>query len=378
MPLKGLKVIEFAGLAPGPFCGIILGDFGATVIRIDKIGQNVDLDSLGNGKKSLCLNLKDPGAVQIVKKLSKQCDVLIEPFRKGVMEKLGLGPTVLLKENPRLIYARLTGYGQEGPLAQKAGHDINYIAISGLLSLFRRKGEAPLPPTNLAADFGGGGLMCALGILLALLERSKSGLGQVVDNSMVHGSAYLGSWLYRSQNLPLWGNKPGENILDSGAHFYQVYRTKDDKFLAVGAIEPQFYAELLKGLRLTEEQAPQFGDFNELKTLFSNIFKQKTRQEWTDIFRELDACVTPVLELKEVTKHVHNAAQGSFIETGECIVPKPAPKLSKTPGMSMATKKPARRGEHTREILTELGFSSQEIKALEDHKIIECNSASKL
>ncbi|VEN45182.1 unnamed protein product [Callosobruchus maculatus] len=378
MPLKGLKVIEFAGLAPGPFCGMILGDFGANVIKIDKIGQNVDLDSLGRGKKSVCLNLKDPDAVQIVKKLSKQCDVLIEPFRKGVMEKLGLGPTVLLKENPRLIYARLTGYGQEGPLAKCAGHDINYIAISGLLSLFRRKGEAPLPPTNLAADFGGGGLMCALGILLALLERSKSGLGQVVDNSMVHGSAYLGSWLYRSQNLPIWGNKPGENILDSGAHFYQVYRTKDDKYLAVGALEPQFYAELLKGLGLTEEQAPQFGDSNELKTVFGGLFKQKTRQEWVNIFNELDACVTPVLELEEAPKHAHNASQHSFIETEGSIVPNPAPKLSRTPGISIGAKRAARRGEHTKEVLTELGLSSQEIKVLEDNKIIECYSASKL
>nr|CAH7753886.1 unnamed protein product [Callosobruchus chinensis] len=270
------------------------------------------------------------------------------------------------------------GYGQEGPLAKRAGHDINYIAISGLLSLFRRKGEAPLPPVNLAADFGGGGLMCALGILLALLERSKSGLGQVVDNSMVHGSAYLGSWLYRSQNLPIWGNKLGENILDSGAHFYQVYRTKDEKYLAVGALEPQFYAELLKGLGLTEEQAPQFGDFSELKTLFSGIFKQKTRQEWSDIFDELDACVTPVLELEEAPKHAHNASQDTFIETEGSIVPKPAPKLSKTPGISMATKRAARCGEHTKEILTELGFSPQEIKTLEEGKIIECHSPSKL
>ncbi|CAH1984312.1 unnamed protein product [Acanthoscelides obtectus] len=378
MPLKGLKVIEFSGLAPGPFCGMLLRDFGATVIRIDKIGQNVDLDCLGNGKKSICLNLKSPNAVEIVKKLSRQSDVLIEPFRKGVMEKLGLGPTVLLEANPQLIYARLTGYGQEGPLARCAGHDINYIAISGILSLFKRKGEPPLPPTNLAADFGGGGLMCALGILLALLERSKSGLGQVVDNSMVHGSAYLGSWLFRSQNLPIWGNRPGENILDSGAHFYQVYRTKDDKHLAVGALEPQFYADLLKGLGLTEQQAPQFGDFDELKTLFGDIFKQKTREEWEDIFSELDACVTPVLELDEAPKHAHNSLQGTFSETEGKIVPNPAPKLSRTAGRSMGMEKLARRGEHTREVLAELGFSLQEIKKLEDSKSIECYSGSKL
>lgn len=212
-----------------------------------KIGANSSYDCLGNGKKSLALNLKHSEGQNILKELCKKADVVIEPFRKGVMEKLKLGPEDLLKDNPRLIYARLSGYGQSGSFSNNAGHDINYVALSGLLSRFGRKNENPHVPVNVVADFGGGGLMCALGILLALLERKNSGLGQVVDNSMVNGAAYLGSWIYRSQKLPVWGQKRGENILDGGAHFYEVFKTKDGKFMSVGAIEPQFYAELLKG-----------------------------------------------------------------------------------------------------------------------------------
>lgn len=212
-----------------------------------QVNTTVEMDSLGNGKKSLALNLKHPRGVDILKQLCKSSDVLIEPFRKGVMEKLNLGPETLLKENPQLIYARLSGYGQSGSFSANAGHDINYVALSGLMSLFGRKGENPLPPINLVADFGGGGLMCALGIILGLFERNSSGLGQIVDNAMVNGAAYLGSWIYRSQYLPVWGQEKGDNILDGGAHFYEVYKTKDGKYMSVGALEPQFYAELLKG-----------------------------------------------------------------------------------------------------------------------------------
>jgi alpha-methylacyl-CoA racemase len=214
MALRGIKVLEFAGLAPVPFCGMVLADFGASVLRVDKLQANTDLDSLGNGKQSIALNLKHPDGVEIVKRLAKTSDVLIEPFRKGVMEKLGLGPEILMKDNPRLIYARLTGYGQSGYYCKNAGHDINYVGLSGLLSLFGRSGEKPIFPVNFAADFAGGGLTCALGILLALHERHSSGLGQVIDSNMVEGTAYLGSWLYRSQNLPIWGNERGKNHLD--------------------------------------------------------------------------------------------------------------------------------------------------------------------
>lgn len=207
----------------------------------------MDLDYLGNGKKSIALNLKRESAVNILKRLSKTADVLIEPFRKGTMESLHLGPDVLMKENPRLIYTRLSGYGHSGPYSDKAGHDINFIALSGLLSLFGRKGENPMPPFGVVGDFGGGGLMCAVGILLAILDRNTSGLGQVVDNSMVNGAAYLGSWLYRSQKSALWGNQRGENLCDTGTHFYEVYKTKDEKFMAVGAGEPHVYMTLLQG-----------------------------------------------------------------------------------------------------------------------------------
>lgn len=207
----------------------------------------MELDCLANGKKSLALNLKHSKGVRILKNLCRSSDVLIEPFRKGVMEKLNLGPDILLKENPRLIYARLSGYGHSGAFSDNSGHDINYVALSGLLSSIGRKGENPIHPVNLVADFGGGGLMCALGIILALFERTNSGVGQVVDNAMVNGAAYLGSWIYRSQKLPVWGKDRGENLLDTGAHFYEVYRTKDGKFISVGALEPQFYLELLQG-----------------------------------------------------------------------------------------------------------------------------------
>lgn len=212
-----------------------------------KVINDMDVDCLGNGKKSIALNLKHPVGVRILKSLCKSADVLIEPFRKGVMERLHLGPDILLKENSRLIYARLSGFGHKGSYSDKGGHDINFIALSGLLSLFGRKGENPMPPVGVVGDFGGGGLMCAFGILLAILERTTSGFGQVVDNNMVNGAAYLGSWLYRTQKLSFWGNQRGENLLDTGSHFYEVYRTKDGKFMAVGAGEPQFYANLLQG-----------------------------------------------------------------------------------------------------------------------------------
>lgn len=334
MALKGIKVLEFAGLAPGPFCGKILSDFGASVIRIDRVGAQLDMDCLCSGKKSIALNLKDIKGQKIIKQLSKQADVLIEPFRKGIMESLGLGPDILLKENPRLIYSRLTGYGQDGPYSSKAGHDINYLALSGLLSLFGRKNDKPTFPVNVVADFGGGGLMCALGILMALLERSKSNLGQVIDNSMVNGSIYMGSWLYNSQNLPgLWGNKRGENILDSGSHFYDVYLTKDGKYISVGALEPKFYDELLRGLGYTSEEAPHFGgDTEKIKEMFSKRFLEKTSDEWMLIFEKLDACVAPVLTLEEAPKFSHNIVQKSFIKHDDKYIPAPAPNLSRTPG----------------------------------------------
>ncbi|GLG97924.1 Uncharacterized protein GBIM_04586 [Gryllus bimaculatus] len=349
MPLKGLQVVELAGLAPAPFCGMLLADFGASVIRVDRTtaGRGEELDCLGNGKKSIAINLKSPKGVEVFRKLCSRSDVLIEPFRKGIMEKLGLGPMDLLKENPKLIYARLTGFGQFGKYSSMAGHDINYVSISGLLSLFGRSGERPIPPTNLAADFGGGGLMCAFGIILALLERARSGKGQIIDASMVDGTAYLGSWLYRSQHLGIWGNPRGNNLLDTGMHFYEVYETKDGKFMAVGALEPQFYDILMNGLGISEDEVPQFGDTAKAKKVFTEKFKSKTQEEWCKIFNVSDACVTPVLSLEEAVKDPHNSERSSFVKFADDPgrkVPGPAPILSRTPGISKACERSPRAG----------------------------------
>ncbi|XP_033229444.1 alpha-methylacyl-CoA racemase [Belonocnema kinseyi] len=372
MPLKGIKVIEMAGLAPGPFCGMILADFGASVIRVDRPEGVFSHDCLGNGKRSIVLNLKSEQGAEILKKLTSKSDVIIDPFRRGVMEKLNLGPKDLMPHNKKLIYARLTGYGQDGPFADRAGHDINYLSLSGLLSLFGRHKENLVPPVNLASDFGGGGLMCALGIILALFERSKTQLGQIIDANMVEGSAYLGSWLFRSHKVPgIWGQPRGQNLLDTGTHFYNTYETKDGQYMSVGAIEPQFYAILLKKLCLNEESFPHFYNFEESKEKFSKIFKEKTQKEWCEIFDGSDACVTPVLTLDNVKSHPHNSARGTFSVSDEVLIPKTAPGLSRTPGISSVTRgSTPEHGEHTIEVLSEYGFSSSEIKNLVSSGIV--------
>lgn len=364
MALKGIKVIELAGLAPGPFCGMILKDFGATVTRVDKVNASLTYpDFTGNGKKSIALNLKSQGGIEIFKRMTEKSDVIIDPFRRGVMEKLNLGPDNIMKINKKIIYARLNGFGQKGPYADMAGHDINYVGLSGLLSLFGRANDKPTPPVNLAADFAGGGLMCAFGIILALYERTRSNLGQVVDLSMVEGTAYVGSWIFKSQELQQLWNKPrGQNILDTGAHFYDTYETKDKRYMAVGAIEPQFYAILLDKLGLSEDNAPQYGNFEENCALFTDIFKTKTQEEWCAIFDGTDACVTPVLSLKDVANHPHNKENETFtVMENNYVTPNPAPRLSRTPGISTATQTNPDRGEHSIEVLTELGYSSKEI-----------------
>ncbi|XP_055589385.1 alpha-methylacyl-CoA racemase [Uranotaenia lowii] len=361
MALKGIKVLEFVGLAPGPFCGMLLTDFGATVTRIDKNPTN-SIDVLQGGKRTLSLDLKKPKAVEIVRSLCRTTDVLIEPFRPGVMEKLGLGPLEVMKENPKLIYARLTGFGQSGTLAKRAGHDLNYVALSGILSMLGRKNERPTAPINYIADFAGGGLLCAFGILAALLERYHSGKGQIVDHSMVEGAAYVGSWLICSQKLPIWGQPRGENVLDTGAHFYDTYRTKDGKYISVGAIEPQFYQELLSGLDLQIDLS-QYEDNEKATHLLEAIFLTKTRDEWSEIFQNRDACVFPVLELNEVDSFHHNRERNVFLDreltkNGE-LVPSPAPKLSRTPAISGALATDKNEYEMVEEILKEIGQDSQ-------------------
>ncbi|NWQ70572.1 AMACR racemase, partial [Neopipo cinnamomea] len=374
MALSGVRVLELAGLAPAPLCGMILADFGARVVRVDRLSHSPAApDVQGRGKRSLALDLKRPQGAAALKRLCRGADVLIEPFRYGVMEKLGLGPEVLLQENPSLIYARLTGFGQTGKYAKSAGHDINYLALSGVLSNLGRKDENPYAPVNLLADFAGGGVMCALGIVIALYERATSGRGQIIDASMVKGVAYLSSFLWKSQNVGIWSRPRGENLLDGGAPFYEIYRTSDGKFMAVGAIEPQFYEQLIKGLGLDSNELPiqmSISDWPEMKKKFASIFAQKTQAEWCSIFDGTDACVTPVLSLNDVASHQHNKQRSSFIKNdqGE-ISPRPAPLLSRTPAVPSCERDPFI-GEHTEEILLENGFTKQEIAKLHSDKII--------
>ncbi|XP_066502112.1 alpha-methylacyl-CoA racemase [Hoplias malabaricus] len=378
MALAGVRVIELAGLAPAPFCGMILADFGAKVIRVDRTKVAMTVDIQARGKQSVALNLKSPEGITVLKRLCVQSDVVLEPFRKGVMEKMGLGPEELLKENPRLIYARLTGYGQSGSYAKAAGHDINFLALSGLLSMLGRSSEKPYAPLNLVADFAGGGLTCALGIVLALLERSRSGQGQIIDASMVEGAAYMGSFMWKSRGLGLWNRPRGENVLDSGAPFYDTYRTADGKYMAVGAIEPQFYGQLIQGLGLNVADLPSqmsVSDWPQLKQTFAQVFAKKTQAEWSQIFDGTDACVTPVLSLDEVSAHPHNHERGSFLKNAQGEVsPRPAPILSRSPAAPSLLRDPFV-GEHTRSVLEEIGFDSSKIEKLMSAGVVECNEA---
>ncbi|XP_054439898.1 alpha-methylacyl-CoA racemase [Pteronotus mesoamericanus] len=376
MALRGVLVVELAGLAPGPLCGMILADFGAQVVCVDRPGGTVNVSGLSRGKRSLVVDLKQPQGATVVRRLCARADVVLEPFRSGVMEKLQLGPEILQRANPRLIYARLTGYGQSGPFSRVAGHDINYLALSGILSKIGRSGENPYAPLNLLADFAGGGLMCAMGIMMALFERTRSGKGQVIDMSMVEGTAYLSSFLWKTAGTGLWERPRGENLLDGGAPFYGTYRTADGEFMAVGAIEPQFYKLLIKGLGLKSDELPNqmsITDWPEMKKKFADIFAKKTKAEWCQIFDGADACVTPVLTLEEVPHHHHNKERGSFIIDGEQgISPRPAPLLSNSPATPSFGRNPLA-GEHTEEILKEIGFSQEEVDQLYTDKVIESN-----
>ncbi|XP_008833637.1 alpha-methylacyl-CoA racemase [Nannospalax galili] len=375
MPLSGIRVLELAGLAPGPFCGMVLADFGAQVVSVDRPDTPSYAKGLARGKRSLVLDLKRPRGVAVLRRLCTQADVLLEPFRCGVMEKLQLGPETLLQENPKLIYARLSGFGQSGRFSKVAGHDINYMALSGVLSKIG-DGEKPYPPLNLLADFCGGGLMCTLGIVLALFERTHSGKGQVIDASMVEGTAYLSSFLWKTQQLGLWDQPRGQNLLDGGAPFYTTYRTADGEFMAVGAIEPKFYQLLIKGLGLNSDELPSqisTADWPEMKKKFADVFAKKTKAEWCQIFDGTDACVTPVLTLEEAFHHSHNRERGSFItDKDQYSSPRPAPQLSRTPAIPSVERDPSI-GEHTEEILKEFGFSQEEIHQLYLDRIIGSN-----
>jgi alpha-methylacyl-CoA racemase len=363
--LQGIRVLEMAGLAPVPYCGMILADFGADVVRVDRVGGGSP-DLLARGKRSIAVDLKNPRGVETILRLAEKADVLVEPFRPGVMERLGLGPDVAQARNPALVYARLTGFGQTGYYASMAGHDINYIALSGALSTIGRKGEKPLAPINLLGDFAGGGMLCAMGIAFALLERTRSGRGQVIDAAMVDGAAHLSSFLYKFLSVGFWNEERGTNLLDSAAHFYDTYATKDGHYMSVGAIEPQFYAALLRGLGLADEKLPGQNDraqWPQLRERFAAIFATRTRDEWCAIFDGTDACVAPVLKLSEVGAHPHNKERGVLVAGADGHPePAPAPRLSRTPGHG-GGKRPEV-GEHTDAVLGEYGFAAAEVAEL--------------
>ncbi|XP_069137807.1 alpha-methylacyl-CoA racemase-like [Argopecten irradians] len=375
MALKGIRVVELAGLAPAPFCAMILADFGAKVVRVDRVKSQMGTDRLGRGKQSVAVDLKKKDGVEVVRRMCSKADVVIEPFRTGVMEKLGLGPDRLLSDNPRLVYARLTGFGQQGPWSAKAGHDINYISLAGILGQLGRKGERPYPPINLLADFAGGGLTCAFGIAMALFERSVSGKGQVIDSNMVEGSAYVGTWLFSSRAMPIWGKERGDNVLDGGSAFYDTYETKDGKYVSVGPLEPQFFNDLVKGLGMSEEVS-QFDDPAEMRQKFKKVFLLKTRDEWDVVFDGLDACYSPVLDYNEAPLHPHNVHNKSFLKDAKGrYTPAPAPRLSRTPGVDQVYPTP-RIGENTSEVLQEVGFSQAEISSFIRDCVVEDNKGS--
>ena len=378
-PLDGVRVIEMAGLAPSPFCGMILADFGAEVAVVDRLSKGAPeipnimaKNPFDRGKRSIRVDLKRAEGIAVVRDLLLTADVLLEPYRPGVMEKLGLGPDEALEANPRLVYARLTGWGQNGSLASRAGHDINYIGISGALSLCRRQGEPPLPPSNLLGDFAGGGLLCATGILLALLERERSGKGQVVDAAMVDGACYLSTQFFGLLANQLMTLEIGTNLLDGGPHYYQVYETADGGYLAVGAIEERFYLKLLDGMGLDPADLPEQNDearWPEMKVLFGKVFRTKSRDEWTRIFEGSDACVAPVLGLDELDAHPHNAERGILTTLGGTVQPAPAPRLSRTPGRADRPGRP--RGSETWDLLQEMTYEEARIQALFDQGVVE-------
>jgi len=367
-PLDGVKVIELAGIGPGPYACMLLADLGADVLRLERGAWDAEptttSELLNRSRPSVALDLKSPRGRELVLELCEQADALIEGFRPGVTERLGLGPEDVLARNPRLVYGRMTGFGQHGPLAQRAGHDINYIAVSGALWPIGRVGERPVPPLNLVGDFGGGGVFLAFGVLAAMLSARMSGRGQVVDAAMVDGSASLMTITYGFLNSGMWREERGVNILDSGAHFYEVYETSDRRYVAVGAIEEKFYAELLDGLGLAGESLPHQFDreqWPQMKERFSAVFATKSRDEWTEVFRDTDACVTPVLSPLEAAAHPYNTARDVF-ETNGVIQPRPAPRFSTTPGSISAP--PRLPGSGTRLGLAKWGIDDEQFDAL--------------
>ena len=368
-PLQGVKVVEIAGLGPAPFATMMLADMGAEVIRVDRadkamsgMGDATSPDLLNRGRPSVCVDLKQAAGVEVVLRLIESADALIEGFRPGVMERLGLGPDVCLARRPRLIYGRMTGWGQTGPLAHAAGHDINYIALSGSLAHLGRANEKPTPPINLVGDFGGGGMFLAFGVVCALLETSRSGKGQVVDAAMVDGSAVLMTMMHAFRNMGFWSDERGTNLIDTGAPFFDTYETKDEKFISIGSLEPQFYRLLMEKTELGTLDLPSQMDRSQweaTRPIYARVFKQKTRDEWCALLEGSDVCFAPVLTMTESMQHPHMVARESYVDIGGIKQPAPAPRFSRTPA-SVPTP-PEFPGQRTDAALTKWGFSDADL-----------------
>ena len=371
-PLKGNRIIEVAGIGPGPFACMMLADMGADIIRLERPTGARGVDTvpsnvLNRGRRSVGIDLKHPDAVELTLRLVEGADALIEPFRPGVAERLGIGPDACLARNPRLVYGRMTGWGQEGPYATMAGHDINYIALGGALAHFGRAGETPVAPINMVGDFGGGGMLIAFGVVCALLEAKSSGQGQVVDAAMVDGTAILMAMIHGMRALGLWDIEKGRNIIDGGAHFYDAYETADGQYVSIGSIEPQFYTELLRLTGLENEELPHQMDREQwpvLKERMAAIFKQKTRDEWCQLMEGTDVCFAPVLTMDEAPSHPHNVARQTFVEVGGVVQPAPSPRFSRTPGA--ISKPPSRPAADTDDALGDWGLSDAEIAKLRE------------
>jgi len=376
-PLSGVKVLEFAGIGPGPFCGMLLADQGADVVRIDRtsasdLGVQVEprFDVLGRGRRSVALDLKRPEAIETVLQLVAEADALIEGFRPGVMERLGLGPEVCMARNPRLVYGRMTGWGQDGPMAHAAGHDINYIALTGALHAIGQK-DRPSPPLNLVGDFGGGALYLAFGVCAGLIEARTSGKGQVIDAAMVDGAASLMTPIYGLKAAGRWADGRGINILDGGAPWYDVYETKDGKFISIGSIEKKFYAELIETLGLGDANLPAQFDMEQwpvLREHFAAAFKSRTRDEWREAMEGSDICFAPVMSMEEAPGHPHLEARGTFVEVEGIRQPGPAPRFSRTPG-GIRNRSP-RPGENGEAALRDWGLSDAQVAALREAGIL--------
>jgi alpha-methylacyl-CoA racemase len=378
-PLTGYRIVEMAGIGPAPFAAMMLADMGAEVIRVDRReaadlglpGRQPKFDVLHRGRRSIAVDVKGDAGREVVKRLAARADALIEGFRPGVMERLGLGPDILLAANPKLVFGRMTGFGQDGPLAPVAGHDIDYIALAGVLHAIGRKGGAPVPPLNLVGDFGGGGMLLAFGVVCALLEAQRSGKGQVVDAAMVDGSAILMALTFGLYAQGTWKDARGVNVLDTGAPWYDTYATKDGKWLAVGAIEGRFYEAFVTRLGLEPAGLPRQHDrsgWPELRHRFAEAIAAKTRDEWEAIFAGSDACVAPVLALGEVASHPHNAARGTFVTRDGVLQPAPAPRFSRTAPEMGAPPHPA--GADTETVLADAGFSAAETAALKQAGVV--------